>query len=75
MSIVVWSKDACPQCDQAKNILKQRGMTFEERKIGQGWTREQLLAAAPTARSVPQIFSSDDLIGGVTDLIQYLNKN
>ena len=74
MSFVVWSKDSCPQCDQAKNLLKSKGLTFEERKIGQGWTREQLLEAAPSARSVPQIFAASDLIGGVTDLVEYFKK-
>ena len=43
MKALVWSKDFCPYCDRAKALLKQKGIEIEERKIGSGWTREQLL--------------------------------
>jgi glutaredoxin 3 len=65
---VIWSKDTCPFCDQAKALLTQRGIAFEERRIGEGYTREQLLEAVPTARTVPQIFLNDQHIGGFTEL-------
>ena len=69
---IVWSKLNCPFCDQAKNLLKMKGIAFEEKKIGDGYTREDLLEAVPTARTVPQIFIDDVLIGGFTELQQYL---
>jgi glutaredoxin 3 len=72
MKAVVWSKDACPFCDQAKNLLKLKGIEFEERNINHGWTREQLLEAVPDARTVPQIFLGDELIGGFTELRKHL---
>jgi glutaredoxin 3 len=65
---VIWSKDTCPFCDQAKALLAQRGIAFEERCIGAGYTREQLLEAVPTARTVPQIFLNNEHIGGFTEL-------
>lgn len=68
MKAIVWSKDACPYCDQAKALLTQRGIEFEERRIGSGWTREQLLEAVPTARTVPQIFLDEELVGGFDQL-------
>ena len=71
MKAIVWSKDTCPFCDQAKALLKQKGIEFEEKKIGHGYTREQLLEAVPNARTVPQIFLDDELIGGFTDLRKY----
>jgi glutaredoxin 3 len=74
MKAVVWSKYHCPYCDQAKALLKQRGIPFEEKKIGDGYTREELLEAVPTARTVPQIFIGDELIGGFTELKQHLEK-
>jgi glutaredoxin 3 len=74
MQATVWSKDHCPFCDQAKALLKQRGIEFEERKIGHGYTKEQLLEAVPTARTVPQIFLDDKLIGGFTELRSHLQK-
>jgi glutaredoxin len=74
MKAIVWSKDACPFCDQAKALLKQRGIAYEERRIGAGYTREQLLEAVPTARTVPQIFLDDTHIGGFTELKQHLQE-
>ena len=72
MKAVVWSKDHCPFCDQAKSLLKLKGIEFEEKKIGHGYTREQLLEAVPDARTVPQIFLDDQLIGGFTELKKHL---
>lgn len=68
MKAVVWSKYHCPYCDQAKALLTQKGIKFEEKKIGDGFTREELLEAVPDARTVPQIFLNDQLIGGFTEL-------
>jgi glutaredoxin 3 len=73
MQAVVWSKDACPFCVQAKNLLKSKNIEFEERNITDGtWTREQLLEAVPTARTLPQIFLDDKLVGGFTELRKHL---
>ena len=72
MKAVVWSKDSCPFCDQAKALLKQKNIEFEEKKIGHGYTREQLLEAVPDARTVPQIFLDGKLIGGFTELRKHL---
>jgi glutaredoxin 3 len=74
MQAVVWSKDFCGYCDRAKRLLEQKGIKYEERKIGSGWTKEQLLESVPTARTVPQIFLDDKLIGGHDDLVKYFNE-
>jgi glutaredoxin 3 len=74
MKAVIWSKYNCPYCDQAKSLLKMKGIAFEERKIGDGYTKEDLLEAVPTARSVPQIFLGEELIGGFTELKAKLNE-
>ncbi len=75
MKAIVWSKYHCPYCDQAKALLTQRGIAFEERKIGDGYSKEDLLEAVPTARTVPQIFLNEQLIGGFTELKKYLEEN
>ncbi len=72
MKAIVWSKDQCPYCVQAKALLDSRGIDYEERNINQGWTREQLLESVPGARTVPQIFLDDQLIGGFTELREHL---
>ena len=75
MKSIVWSKDQCPYCDQAKALLKSRDIEFEERNIMHGWTREQLLEAVPNARTVPQIFLDDQLVGGFTELRTKLTES
>ena len=72
MKAVLWSKYHCPYCDQAKSLLEMKGIDFEERKIGDGWTKEELLEMVPSARSVPQIFVNDEYIGGYKELANYL---
>jgi glutaredoxin 3 len=74
MKAVIWSKYNCPYCDQAKALLTQRGIKYEERKIGDGYTREELLEAVPNARTVPQIFLNNQLIGGFTELKKHMEE-
>ena len=74
MKAIVWSKYHCPFCDQAKALLEQRGIPYEERKIGDGYTREDLLEAIPTARTVPQIYLGDQYIGGFNELRKHLTE-
>ena len=74
MQAIVWSKDQCPYCDQAKALLKSRNIEFEERNVSQDWTREQLLEAVPNARTVPQIFLDEELVGGFTELRKRLTE-
>jgi glutaredoxin 3 len=75
MQAIVWSKDPCPFCDRAKNLLKLKGIEFEERNITTGnWTKEQLMESVPGARTVPQILINGQLIGGFNELQQHLQN-
>jgi glutaredoxin 3 len=74
MKAIVWSKYNCTFCDQAKALLTARGIQFEERKIGDGYSKEELLEAVPNARSVPQIFINENHIGGYVELERYLEE-
>jgi glutaredoxin len=75
MKAIIWSKYNCPYCDQAKALLTSKGIEFEERKIGDGFTKEELLEAVPTARTVPQIFLDGELIGGFNELRKKLTES
>ncbi len=76
MSAVVWSKDQCGNCVMAKNLLRNEGVEYEERNISQGpWTREQLLAAVPHARTLPQVILDGNLIGGYDQLKKHFESN
>ena len=76
MTAVVWSKKDCGYCVMAKNLLRNKGVEYEERNISQGpWTREQLLAAVPHARTLPQVILNDNLIGGYEQLKKYFTNH
>ena len=68
MKAVVWSRDNCPFCVQAKALLTQKGIEYEEKKIGEGYSKEDLLEAVPTAQTIPQIFLDDEYVGGFKEL-------
>ena len=74
MQAIIWSKYNCAYCDQAKALLNQNDIPYEERKIGDGWAKEDLLAAVPNARSVPQIFLNEEYVGGFIELKQKLTQ-
>ena len=56
----------------AKALLRSKSIVFEERKLGEPWSKDDLLAAVPTARTVPQIFGDSRLIGGYNELVKLL---
>jgi glutaredoxin len=74
-SMIIWSKQNCPYCVKAKSLLTKKGYEYEERVINEGWTREQLLEAVPNARTVPQIFIGEELIGGYDQLVIWAEQN
>lgn len=74
MKAVVWTKTTCPFCVEAKKLLDRSNISYEERNIQTDWQKEDLLKVVPHARTVPQIFIDNKLIGGYTDLVDYLNN-
>ena len=73
-NIIVYSKPNCPYCVMAKRLLTQMKLTFTEHVVGVDTTREQLLEAAPNARTVPQIIIDNKLIGGYDQLASYIEN-
>ena len=69
VKVVVYSKDYCPYCVKAKNLLTKKGVAFEEIDITNDLKKqEEMLAKAEGRRTVPQIFINDKSIGGYDDL-------
>ena len=72
MKVEIYSKDLCWYCSAAKSLFESLGINYLEHRIGRdGITRETLLEKAPAARTVPQIFINDELIGGYTELANW----
>ena len=60
MKAILWSKYHCPFCDQAKALLKNRDIPFEEVKIDEdNEAREFILSKGH--RAVPQIYYNGQL--------------
>ena len=74
---VIYSKDGCPWCVKAKNLLELCGLEYKELKINQDYSREDLKSLLPenTPLTVPQIFAYNKLIGGYKDLETYVEDN
>ena len=68
MKAVVWSKPNCPQCTSAKQLLKIKGIEYEEKNIADGHKIQDLLALVPNAKTMPQIWLDDKHIGGYKEL-------
>lgn len=65
----VWSQPNCPACTQAKRLLEMHHIQYAERMLGiNGYSKKDLIAKVPEARSVPQIFLNDELVGGLNEL-------
>lgn len=69
MTIIVYSKDYCPYCVKAKNLLKKKGASFTEIDLSKHPEKlEEMLAKSGGRKTVPQIFIGDRHIGGFDDM-------
>jgi glutaredoxin-like protein len=68
--VLVFSKPGCPHCARAKDLLKSRGVVFEEVAMGKGITSSSLRAVSGKG-TAPQVFIGGRLIGGADELERY----
>lgn len=67
--VTIYTKFLCGYCHRAKRLLESKGVNYTEHDITMGGSaRAEMLARAPGARTVPQIFIGDTHIGGFDDL-------
>lgn len=67
--VEIYTTFACPYCVRAKHLLESKGVEYVEYDVsGGGAKREEMIARAPGARTVPQIFIHGVGIGGSDDL-------
>ena len=67
--VTIYTKFGCPYCHRAKALLDSKGATYTEHDITMGGAeREAMMARAPMARTVPQIFIGTTHVGGSDDL-------
>jgi len=66
--ILVYSKEVCPYCVKAKNLLNRKGAAFKEIKITDDVTKDEMIKKSGGRMTVPQIFIGDFHVGGCDDL-------
>ena len=74
MKFIVFTKYRCSYCDRAKTLIEQKGYEYESINIEEDNNIEILLEKNKYARTMPQIFINDKLIGGYTDLVKYFEE-
>jgi glutaredoxin 3 len=67
--IVVYTKDYCPYCHAAKELLRKKGAAFTEVDIQKHPDRRpEMIEKAGGRTTVPQIFIAGTHIGGCDDI-------
>ena len=74
MNVIIYTKDACSYCTNAKLLLNNKGLSYTEYKLGEDFTRETLLEMFPEAKTFPIIVIDGFNIGGYIQLKEKLNS-
>lgn len=66
--VVVYSTTICPYCVRAKQLLKQKGVHFEDINLDKHPELRNDVVKRSGRRTVPQIWVGDTHVGGFDDL-------
>lgn len=68
--VTVYTTSVCPYCVQAKTLLKNKGVDYQEINMQtlSGDDRTALMTKTNNYRTVPQIFIGEEFIGGFDQL-------
>tara|TARA_B100000579_G_scaffold138918_1_gene112935 strand:+ start:3582 stop:3815 length:234 start_codon:yes stop_codon:yes gene_type:complete len=72
--VEIYSKSNCSYCDMAMNFFDSKGIIYKVYSADDPNIFDEMLKRNPQARTVPQIFIDDKLIGGYTDLIKKFSE-
>ena len=73
--IVMYSKDPCPFCDAAKNLLESLSLEFQEIDLTDQQDEIDRIKRETGWRTVPIIMINGELVGGYTDLKALVDEN
>jgi|TARA_R110002074_G_scaffold241138_1_gene412852 glutaredoxin len=66
----IYSKNQCPFCDKAKYALRDEDVEVKNISENSDY-RTEMMIKNPAARTMPQVFKGDQLVGGY-DALQAL---
>ncbi len=68
-NVVIYSKDYCPYCVRAKQLMETLGQDYNEIDLGKNPELVmEVVQKSGGMRTVPQVFIDDKHIGGYDDL-------
>ncbi len=67
-NIIIYTKDSCPYCVWAKQLLDTKNATYTEIRVDIETDKLADMVRLSGRRTVPQIFINDQPIGGFDDL-------
>ena len=73
-NIIIYTKDNCPYCVQAKNLFTNKGQQYTEMKIGVDLSREDFMDIFPDVKTVPFIIIDGEKVGGYDKLIEWYDR-
>ncbi len=63
--VEVYTKENCPYCDKAKDLLDEKGVEYETYNVtGDEELFEEMVERADGRKTAPEVFIDDELIGG-----------
>lgn len=70
MAVTIYTRPFCPYCVRAVDLLKNKGVGFEEIEAGfDPQKKAEMVERAGGARTFPQIFIGDVHVGGCDDMM------
>ena len=69
-NVEIYSRSNCSYCVMAMNFFDSKGIKYDVYSADDPKVFAEMLERNPQARTVPQIFIDDKLIGGYTDLVE-----
>lgn len=72
--VEIYSKSNCSYCVMAMNFFDLKGIKYDVYSTDDPKIFQEMLMRNPQARTVPQIFIDDKLIGGYTDLVENFSE-
>ncbi|OHB33497.1 MAG: glutaredoxin 3 [Desulfuromonadaceae bacterium GWC2_58_13] len=69
-SVEIYTKNHCPYCWRAKELLRIKGVDFQEYDITNDLSRAKEMIERSGRETVPEIFIDGKLIGGCVELFE-----
>lgn len=74
LTIEMYSKPSCPFCVKAKLLLKKYQLPYQEYDVNRTKYRNDMMKRTNNAKTVPQIFINNRVIGGYDNLLKLEKK-